>query len=489
MAAPPGSRTYGVPSAKIAWYAQAQRAGAIGRGNVFWPVPQRRLRARPARPTAAAGERLRDGRTSSRWSTRGVRSAAQVAARCGERMGLALLLPRAGTARRPDRSGRTRGVPRHTRPSRGSLSKVGAVRSMREVVALNDETVTPLPLRPVRPCRHGPGPGEGQSAPVRRWDPTGRLSRGRDRLPRAVALRRGRDRTGRVVRDRGGGRRRGAGACRTAQKPSPPAVSRAVRVRCFGGRDPRCGLTIRKAFRSRGGLAGGSADAAGRLVAADTLWGPASTGSRSRGSRQVSGSDVAFLPARRKPPSARVAARRSRRCSLPVTTTGVLAVAEAGLSTPTVYAELDRLRSSDEVDADGVGPPDGVLSALRAGDVVALGRALTNDLQPAALRLRPQLRRVLEAGHELGAQGPWSQGRVRPWPCWRGRLTTRCGSRPRCRVWVSVARCGGRTGPVAGCGSSRRAEMAVNLVNVENVRKAHGTTVRARRPVPRRRGR
>ena len=38
MAAPPGSRTYGVPSAKIAWYAQAQRAGAVARG-VFWPVP------------------------------------------------------------------------------------------------------------------------------------------------------------------------------------------------------------------------------------------------------------------------------------------------------------------------------------------------------------------------------------------------------------------------------------------------------------------
>jgi 16S rRNA (adenine1518-N6/adenine1519-N6)-dimethyltransferase len=38
MAAPPGSRTYGAPSAKIAWYAQAQRAGSISRA-VFWPVP------------------------------------------------------------------------------------------------------------------------------------------------------------------------------------------------------------------------------------------------------------------------------------------------------------------------------------------------------------------------------------------------------------------------------------------------------------------
>ncbi len=38
LAAPPGSKTYGVPSAKAAWYAEVRRAGAIGR-NVFWPAP------------------------------------------------------------------------------------------------------------------------------------------------------------------------------------------------------------------------------------------------------------------------------------------------------------------------------------------------------------------------------------------------------------------------------------------------------------------
>ncbi len=38
LAAPPGSRTYGVPSAKTAWYAAAQRSATIGR-TVFWPVP------------------------------------------------------------------------------------------------------------------------------------------------------------------------------------------------------------------------------------------------------------------------------------------------------------------------------------------------------------------------------------------------------------------------------------------------------------------
>ena len=38
LAAPPGSRTYGVPSAKVAWYASARRTSTIGR-SVFWPVP------------------------------------------------------------------------------------------------------------------------------------------------------------------------------------------------------------------------------------------------------------------------------------------------------------------------------------------------------------------------------------------------------------------------------------------------------------------
>ena len=58
MAAPPGSRTYGAPSAKIAWYAEAKRAGSISRA-VFWPVPNVdsalvRLSRREPPPTSAA---------------------------------------------------------------------------------------------------------------------------------------------------------------------------------------------------------------------------------------------------------------------------------------------------------------------------------------------------------------------------------------------------------------------------------------------------
>lgn len=38
LAATPGSKTYGIPSIKAAWFADVRRAGAIGR-NVFWPAP------------------------------------------------------------------------------------------------------------------------------------------------------------------------------------------------------------------------------------------------------------------------------------------------------------------------------------------------------------------------------------------------------------------------------------------------------------------
>jgi 4-diphosphocytidyl-2-C-methyl-D-erythritol kinase len=48
---------------------------------------------------------------------------------------------------------------------------------------------------------------------------------------------------------------------------------------------------------------------------------------------------------------------------------------------------------------------DNLMQALRAGDAVLLGKALHNDLQPAALSLRPGLRKVLELGDDYGALG------------------------------------------------------------------------------------
>ena len=82
----------------------------------------------------------------------------------------------------------------------------------------------------------------------------------------------------------------------------------------------------------------------------------------------------------------------------------VLAFADGGLSTPKVFAELDRLRA----DADREGPaqlssPEPLLAALASGDPHELAPLLGNDLQAAAISLDGALRRTLRAGVSAGA--------------------------------------------------------------------------------------
>jgi 16S rRNA (adenine1518-N6/adenine1519-N6)-dimethyltransferase len=61
MCAPPGSRVYGVPSAKVAWFAAARRAGSVRRA-VFWPVPRVDSGlVELVRHAPEAAARLRDG--------------------------------------------------------------------------------------------------------------------------------------------------------------------------------------------------------------------------------------------------------------------------------------------------------------------------------------------------------------------------------------------------------------------------------------------
>ena len=86
----------------------------------------------------------------------------------------------------------------------------------------------------------------------------------------------------------------------------------------------------------------------------------------------------------------------------------VLAVAEFGLSTPAVYQELDRQRESRlGLVHDGTAPvvDAAVLQALRAGDARRLAESLHNDLQAAAISLRPELGELLESGLAFGALG------------------------------------------------------------------------------------
>jgi 4-diphosphocytidyl-2-C-methyl-D-erythritol kinase len=171
-------------------------------------------------------------------------------------------------------------------------------------------------------------------------------------------------------------------------------------------------VTIAKRIPVAAGLAGGSADAAAALIACNELWAAGLTQSRLAAIGATVGSDVAFALL------GGTAVGRGRGEQLtpalaPATQYHwVLAFADGQLSTPAVYAALDRLRAARPADpGSGAGAgaePDldaALMSALRSGDAARVGQRLSNDLQPAAVSLFPALRKTLTAGLELGALG------------------------------------------------------------------------------------
>ncbi|MCA2213845.1 4-(cytidine 5'-diphospho)-2-C-methyl-D-erythritol kinase [Jidongwangia harbinensis] len=180
-------------------------------------------------------------------------------------------------------------------------------------------------------------------------------------------------------------------------------VIRAARALAAHARVPAYArLHLRKSIPLAGGLAGGSADAAAALLACDALWGTGMPRDELAAIGATLGSDVPFLLHGGTALGTGHGETVSPILARPTTWHWVLAVADGGLSTPEVYRELDRLR-------DGSWPPaplesaDSLMTALRQRRPEVLGAALGNDLQPAALSLRPQLADVLKAGHAAGA--------------------------------------------------------------------------------------
>lgn len=161
-------------------------------------------------------------------------------------------------------------------------------------------------------------------------------------------------------------------------------------------------ITIDKEIPVAGGMAGGSADAAGALLACDALWGVGSSKAALEDLAAELGSDVPFALLG----GTAMGSGRGDRLA-PVLGRGryqwVLAVSDVGLSTAKVYAECDRLRGKLLVPEPA--PSAAMMTALRSGDCALLGRALSNDLQNAALSLQPGLEEVLRAGMEYGALG------------------------------------------------------------------------------------
>ncbi|MEU9685297.1 MULTISPECIES: 4-(cytidine 5'-diphospho)-2-C-methyl-D-erythritol kinase [Amycolatopsis] len=159
-------------------------------------------------------------------------------------------------------------------------------------------------------------------------------------------------------------------------------------------------VVLRKGIPVAGGMAGGSADAAATLVGLASLWKLDISRDELAGIAAKLGSDVPFalyggtaLGTGRGEQLVPVLSRH--------TFHWVLAFDQRGLSTPRVFGELDRLR--EEGSPPRIGSHTPVVEALASGDPRQLALLLGNDLQAAAVSLRPGLRRTLRAGVNAGA--------------------------------------------------------------------------------------
>ncbi len=199
----------------------------------------------------------------------------------------------------------------------------------------------------------------------------------------------------------------GRGAEHTPLDASNLAVRAAHVLARHLGRPADVALSVHKAVPVAGGMAGGSADAAAALLACDLLWGGGLDREEMLGLAAALGADVPFALVG----GTALGLARGDRLT-PVTARGdlqwVLATSEQGLSTPEVFRALDDARAAGTAPGRGAleprVPPD-LARALDDGDARALGVALSNDLQDAAITLRPALASVIGAAHDAGALG------------------------------------------------------------------------------------
>jgi 4-diphosphocytidyl-2-C-methyl-D-erythritol kinase len=166
------------------------------------------------------------------------------------------------------------------------------------------------------------------------------------------------------------------------------------------GRSPDVHLHIVKDIPVAGGMAGGSADGAGAQLACDALWGVGASREENQDKCPELGSDLPFSLVG----GAALGTGRGER--LTALETGgafhwVFATASRGLSTPAVFREFDRLTAGLDVPEPAASRE--LLDALAKGDPDALAATVSNDLQPAALSLFPELADTLAAGRAAGA--------------------------------------------------------------------------------------
>ncbi len=403
MCAGPGSRVYGAPSAKLAWYASARLAGNVPR-TVFWPMPNvdSKLVAftRHAPPPTSAGRR-----GGLRGDRRRLRPAPQDPA--GRSGGLGRV---PGGGRAPAARGRA-----STRRARGESLAIADFARIAQARHDHDRARVRIPVIVTSVTARVPAKINLQLAvgPLRADGYHGLVT-----VFHAISLF---DEVTVVAAKADSVTVAGEGADHVPADGDNLAL-RAVRalreaIAARDGAAPDAGpdarggvaVAISKRIPVAGGLAGGSADAAAALVACNALW-----------QADLSQQELCEVAARRRQRRGLRGARRHRGRPRPGRAAHLGAgrarplplgarVRRGHLSTPAVYGTLDRQRG-------GTTSPSRSSSARADGRAAGRGRRTGSARRSATTCRRPRsamfpaLRKTLTAGREFGALGALVSG-------------------------------------------------------------------------------
>jgi len=456
LAATPGNKIYGVPSAKVAWYASARRTLTIGR-NVFYPVPNVdsalvKIERRPHPDTAATREQVfavidaafAQRRKTLRQALAGLAGSAGAAQEALERAGVSptargetldidqfaavaqqlnaasagVCVPAAGalalatsdpavsvSAPAVNASDRAVSVsapgkvnlflalgaarpdgyhPLNTIFAQIGLSETVTVSSLKSLATTAPQ---PASVTSAQTARADSAPAAAQPAPLATAVPAqpGLAAAAQTGSPRIeLALTRP---DNNVPLDHTNL------AYRAAQAVAQQAAQRGLAT-------PDAHILLDKAVPVAGGMAGGSADAAATLKACNEFW---QVGLSLEELAQLGaqlGADVPFGL------YGGVALGTGRGDLIeplkaaPGPYYWTFALQDKGLSTAAVFKHFDATVQAPPA-ADM--PPEQLLAALEAGDVVEVSRHIRNDLQATAIELRPELGQLIDLAERAGA--------------------------------------------------------------------------------------
>lgn len=452
LAATPGNKIYGVPSAKVAWYASARRTLTIGR-NVFYPVPNVdsalvKIERRPHPDTAATREQVfavidaafAQRRKTLRQALAGLAGSAGAAQEALERAGVSptargetLDIDQfAAVAQQLNAASAGACVPAASAPAPatsdpavsvsapavntpamsvgGSDVSVSAPGKVNLFLALGaarpdgyhplntifaqiglSETVTVTPLQSLATT----APQPASTAPVSSASSAPALAAPAAQSDSAPAAQTGGPRIELALTrpDSNVPLDHTNLAYRAAQAVAQQAAQRGLAT-------PDVHILLDKAVPVAGGMAGGSADAAATLKACNEFWQVGLSLEELAHLGAQLGADVPFGL------YGGVALGTGRGDLIeplkaaPGPYYWTFALQDEGLSTAAVFKHFDATVQAPPV-ADM--PPEQLLAALEAGDVAEVSRHIRNDLQATAIDLRPELGQLIDLAKKAGA--------------------------------------------------------------------------------------